>query len=87
MHDERPYVVYWDRFAEDQWQTKEEDYTYTECVPVTQNQTERIEQDRLPPPRLPGKHAEPAREIEIERFDKDNVADRKPGQHGTQRLA
>ena len=26
MHGERPYVVYWDRFTEEQWQTKEEEY-------------------------------------------------------------
>lgn len=26
MHGERPYVVYWDRFTEQQWQTKEEEY-------------------------------------------------------------
>ncbi len=26
MHGERPYVVYWDRFTEEQWQTKEEAY-------------------------------------------------------------
>jgi hypothetical protein len=26
MHGERPYVVYWDRFTDDQWRTKEEEY-------------------------------------------------------------
>ncbi len=48
---------------------------------IAQHEAERIEQDRLARPRLPGEHAEPAREIKVERFDQDDVADREACEH------
>ena len=49
--------------------------------PVAQHQPERIEQDRLARAGLARQHAEPAGEVEVERFDQHDVADGKPGEH------
>ena len=48
---------------------------------IAQHQAERIEQDGLARPRLARQHTEAAPEFEIERFDEDDVANGKPGQH------
>ena len=53
--------------------------------PHAEREPQGIEQDRLPRPRLPGQHAEPPPEFEIERFDQHDVADREAGQHGESR--
>jgi hypothetical protein len=49
--------------------------------PLAQRQPERIEQDRLPRPRLPGKRAKSPPELEIERLDQHHIADGQPRQH------
>ena len=46
-----------------------------------QRQPQRIEQDRFARARLTRQHTEPARKIEIERFDQHHVADGEAGQH------
>ena len=49
--------------------------------PVPQHQAQGIEQDRFARPGLTSQHAQPAREIQVERLDQDNIADGKTGQH------
>src|ERR1700719_1432007 len=43
---------------------------------------ERIEQDGFAGAGFSGEHREAGREINVEPFDQDDVADREPGQHG-----
>ena len=50
--------------------------------PHAEREAERVEQDRFARPGLAGQHAEARPELEVERVDQDDVADREAGQHG-----
>ena len=52
---------------------------------AAEREREGIEQDRLAGAGLPGEHRQAGCEIDIEPIDQDDVADRKPGQHGSPR--
>ena len=48
---------------------------------IPQHQPQRIEQDRLAGPGLASQHTQPPGEIEVERFDQNDIADGEAGQH------
>ena len=48
---------------------------------VAQQEAQRVEQDRLAGARLAGEHREPARELEVERLDDDEIADGEETKH------
>ena len=47
-----------------------------------EREREGIEQDRFAGAGLAGQHRQPGGEIDVEPVDQDDVADRKPGEHG-----
>ena len=49
-----------------------------------ERQREGVEQDRLAGTGLAREHGKPLGEIDVEPIDQDDVADRKPGEHGVQ---
>ena len=49
---------------------------------VAEQQRQRVEQDRLAGAGLAGEHGEAAIELEVERFDDDEIPDRQQAQHG-----
>ena len=46
-----------------------------------ENETERVDEDRLAGPRLAGEHAEAGRKVDLELVDEDEVADGESAQH------
>lgn len=49
--------------------------------PVAQHEAQRIQQDRLACPGFTGEHAQPAGKRQVQRFDQDDIANGKSGEH------
>ena len=49
--------------------------------PIAEQQRQRVEQDRLARAGLAGQHGEAALELDVERIDDDEIADRECAQH------
>ena len=56
--------------------------TSADVAARAERQREGVEQDRLAGAGLAGQHGKPVGEIDVEPIDQDDVADRKPGEHG-----